>query len=99
MMLTMLMRSQPRYVKEIVMYTLRKSMILRTFTMRLMSDKISTLLRFMTMPQLEDVMYVTRRDCSRTSQRIRIMMMIQQDRGDPPNQTQGTARITTTSTV
>jgi hypothetical protein len=45
-MLTMLMRSQPRYVKEIVTYALRKSTTLRMFTTRLMSDQMSTLLTF-----------------------------------------------------
>jgi hypothetical protein len=33
------MRPQLRYVKEVVMYALRKSTIRRTSTMRLMSDQ------------------------------------------------------------
>ena len=44
-MLTMLMRPQLRYVKEVVMYALRKSTIQRVYTTRLMSDKMSMLLR------------------------------------------------------
>ena len=62
----MLMRPHLRYVKEFVMYALRKSTIWRMYTTRLMSDKMSMLLRFVMMPKLEDVTYVTRRDCLRT---------------------------------
>jgi hypothetical protein len=76
-MLTKLMRPQLRYVNEIVMHALRKSTILRMFTMRLISDKISMLLRFVMMPKLKNVMIVPRRDCSRMSQRFRMMMMAQ----------------------
>jgi hypothetical protein len=98
-MLTMLMRSQLKYVKEIVMSALRKSTTLRIFTMRLMSDKMSTLLRFVRMFKLEDVMSVTRRDCSRPSMRFRNMMMDRQDPEDHPNPTQGTAQTTMTLTL
>jgi hypothetical protein len=95
----MLMRPQLRDVKEFVMYALRKSTIRRTGTMRLMPDKMSTLLRFVMMPKLETVMIVSRRDCLRPSLRFRNTMMAQQDLGDRPNQTQGIARMTTTSIV
>ena len=51
---------------EVVTYALRKSTTLRMFTTRLMSDKMPMLLRFVMMPKLENVMIVSRRDCSRT---------------------------------
>jgi hypothetical protein len=78
-MLTMLMRSQPRYVMEVVTYALRKSTTLRMFTTRLMSDKMPMLLRFVMMPKLKTVMIVSRRDCSRMSQRFSNLIMVQQD--------------------
>ena len=99
MTLTILMRPQLRYVKEVVTYALRKSTILRMYTRMLMSDKMSMLLRSVMMPKLETVIIVSRRDCSRPLLRFRNTMMAQQDPGDHPNQTQGIARMTTTSTV
>jgi hypothetical protein len=60
------------------------------------SDKMSTLLRFVVMPKLEDVMNVTRRNCSRTSKLFRSVMMAQPDPRDHRNQTRSTAQMTTT---
>ena len=54
---TMLMRPQLGYVKEVVRHALRTS------AMELMSDKISIQLRIVMMPELEDVINVTRKDC------------------------------------
>ena len=93
------MRTQLRYVKEVVMNASRKSTIRRMYTMRLMSDKMSMPLRFVMMPKLENVMIVNMRDCSRTSQRFRNVKMAQPDPRDRRNQTQGIARMTATSTV
>jgi hypothetical protein len=62
---------------------LRKSTTLRRFTVRLMSDMMSTLQWFVKMPKLVNVMIVPRRDCSRTPPRIRNMMEVPQDRGGP----------------
>jgi hypothetical protein len=44
----------------------RKSKTLRMSTTKLMSGKMAKLLMIVTMPKQEDVVIVTRRDCSRT---------------------------------
>ena len=75
----MLMRPQQRYVKVVVMYTLKRSTTRRMYIMMLTSGKMTRLLMFVTVSKSGDVMFVTRRDCSMTSQRFRNMKLDQQD--------------------
>ena len=58
-------RSLLKYVAENLMSGSRKSKTLRMSTTKLMSGKMTKLLMIVTMPKQEDVMIVTRRDCSR----------------------------------
>ena len=62
----MLMRPQQRYVKEDVMYALRKSMTRRMYTTKLTSGKMTKLLMIVTTPKREDVKIMTRRDYLRS---------------------------------
>jgi hypothetical protein len=61
----MLTRPLLKYVVENLMSALRKSKTLRMSTTKLMSGKMAQLLMIVTMPNQENVMIVTRRDCSR----------------------------------
>ena len=78
------------------MYELTRYKITSRSTTQLMPGKKTKQLLFVMMPKLEDVMNVTKRDCSRPPQRFRHLMTAQPDPRDHSNPTQGTVRMTTT---